>query len=308
MLLEETFNLAYRWNGAVAIGCGVVGGVLVKVTKSKIIPFDVAIGVLIVLAMVVSKKWNENYGDETQSVKEVFEQALSVIRKDRKVLLLGIVQSAFESAMYIFTFIWTPALQGAFDLRGDYVEKEIPHGIVFATFMAATMIGSVILQYCEKRNNNSNNNNNGLESTNLHLEMIIRHVCSAGIIIFGLTNLYRHHLWILYSSFLAFEVICGIYFPAMAAMRTPYIPEEQRSAVLTFFRIPLNLVVVLVLKEELELKKVLELCMMLMGVAMLAQYQFIRIVTTEEEDGKKEMKKKVVEMVENGVRNGDNRV
>lgn len=43
------------------------------------------------------------------------------------------MQSLFEAAMYTFVFLWTPALSP----RGE----KIPHGMVFACFMAASMVG-----------------------------------------------------------------------------------------------------------------------------------------------------------------------
>lgn len=58
-------------------------------------------------------------------------------RPDGRVLLLGIVQSLFESAMYIFVFMWTPTLEAG-------VAHDIPHGVVFATFMVSIMVGSYL--------------------------------------------------------------------------------------------------------------------------------------------------------------------
>lgn len=40
-----------------------------------------------------------------------FRAAWQIMMSNEKVLLLGIIQSCFESAMYIFVFMWTPALE-----------------------------------------------------------------------------------------------------------------------------------------------------------------------------------------------------
>ena len=40
-----------------------------------------------------------------------FRAAWRLVTSNEKVLLLGIIQSCFESAMYIFVFLWTPALE-----------------------------------------------------------------------------------------------------------------------------------------------------------------------------------------------------
>ena len=55
---------------------------------------------------------------------------------DEKVALLGITQSCFESAMFIFVFEWTPALESSASTM------HLPHGLIFAVFMVCIMIGS----------------------------------------------------------------------------------------------------------------------------------------------------------------------
>ena len=42
------------------------------------------------------------------------------------------LQSLFEAAMYTFVFLWTPALSP----NGE----KIPHGMIFACFMTASMV------------------------------------------------------------------------------------------------------------------------------------------------------------------------
>ena len=48
-------------------------------------------------------------------------------------------------------------------------------------------------------------------------------------------------------AFLVFEAMVGIFWPSMMKMRSQYVPEEVRSTVMNFFRIPLNLFVCLIL-------------------------------------------------------------
>lgn len=58
---------------------------------------------------------------------------------DKKVLCLGLIQSLFEGAMYMFVLEWTPALTPMdADLSGKTKGEHrgaIPHGIIFAAFM-----------------------------------------------------------------------------------------------------------------------------------------------------------------------------
>jgi hypothetical protein len=97
-------------------------------------------------------------------------QALAVVRRDERVALLGAMQALFESSMYAFVFLWTPALGqtgrqrvgggggggGGGAGRGgwgggagastanDNVDEALPHGLIFAIFMLASMLGAAI--------------------------------------------------------------------------------------------------------------------------------------------------------------------
>jgi hypothetical protein len=49
-------------------------------------------------------------------------------------------------------------------------------------------------------------------------------------------------------SFIVFETCVGLYFPTQSTLRSKYVPEETRAAIMNFYRVPLNLFVVLTLK------------------------------------------------------------
>lgn len=48
-------------------------------------------------------------------------------------------------------------------------------------------------------------------------------------------------------GFCTFEACVGIFWPSIMKMRSQYIPEEARSTIMNFFRIPLNIFVCVVL-------------------------------------------------------------
>lgn len=81
---------------------------------------------------------------------------------------------------------------------------------------------------------------------------------------------------VLYFCFLVFELLCGMYFPGMATIRAPYIPEQCRSAILTFFRLPINVLVVFALYEDMSVRHVFALCAGLMLIATCSQHALIR--------------------------------
>lgn len=74
----------------------------------------------------MSATWTENYGDANESVAGGFKNAVEAVKNDQKIQILGLVQSLFEGSMYIFVFLWTPALQNAQNLVR---QVEIPHGM-----------------------------------------------------------------------------------------------------------------------------------------------------------------------------------
>ncbi|KAI0561005.1 Molybdate-anion transporter [Gracilaria domingensis] len=253
--LGITFARAQFGNGIIAIIAGQVAGWFAD-RYGKVMPFDVSILVLVVLGVILASTWTENHGDAQQSVGGGFARAWTSLLSDEKILLLGVSQAAFEGAMYTFTFVWTPALQTAKGQVG-----EIPHGTIFSSFMAATMIGSNLFAFWQR---------------SVRVELLMRNVFGVAAVMFILTTL-SGSIEVVYGGFLIFEVLCGIYFPGMATMRAPYIPEESRSAILNFFRVPLNLIVVIALYEDLEVKTVFALCACLMIIAVISQQRLMRL-------------------------------
>lgn len=253
--LGLTFARAQFGNGIVAIASGLLAGWFAQ-RYGKVMPFDISIFVLSILFFIITFTWTENYGDAKQSVRGGFTQAWTCILSDQRILLLGISQAAFEGAMYTFTFVWTPALQ-----TGKGQIGEIPHGTIFSSFMAATMIGSNLFAYWQRF---------------IRIELLMRNVFIVATVLFVVTTI-TQRIELVYGGFLLFEILCGVYFPGMATMRAPYIPEENRSAILNIFRIPLNVIVVVALYENLEVRTVFAMCACLMLIAAISQQRLMQL-------------------------------
>jgi MFS family permease len=106
------------------------------------------------------------------------------------------------------------------------------HGLVFAAYMVAIMIGSSAF---------------GLLKAKFPVESIgkvnlIVAMCSLSVPIFC------KNAEMVFFSFVMFETCVGLYFPTQGTLRSKYIPEETRAAIMNFYRVPLNLFVVLTLK------------------------------------------------------------
>ena len=116
----------------------IMAGVLANFTAEAmnfgpVAPFVIAIFPLLAAFCIMLKTWPENYGSRKQlKLLASCDEGLRQILRDRKILLVGCIQTAVESCMYIFVFLWTPVM--------DPINP--PFGMVFACFMVAIMIGT----------------------------------------------------------------------------------------------------------------------------------------------------------------------
>ncbi|KAF2072680.1 hypothetical protein CYY_006014 [Polysphondylium violaceum] len=239
-LLSSTFYKSTLLNGVVAI----VSGLWASDSANRwgfVSPFLWAILLLIICGLIVLSQWSENYGDNSNSsrsnnsshsnnslnnddsLSSKFFNALQFVKEDQSVLKLGATQSLFESSMYTFVFMWTPTLSETGELGA------LPFGLIFATFMVCVMIGSSLFNLIPLKPES--------------LIQVILLVSSLALLIPAFFN----DSFIVYGSFLIFEVCCGLYFPCVGTLRSAYIPESMRATIMNLFRVPLNLLVVLIL-------------------------------------------------------------
>ncbi|XP_068650812.1 uncharacterized protein [Aristolochia californica] len=242
--LSITFSKAiFLGNGLIAILAGLFGNLLTDALGfGPVAPFDAASCFLAIGMAIILSSWSENYGDpsESKSLLTQFRGAAVAIASDEKIALLGAIQSLFEGSMYTFVFLWTPALSPN--------DEDIPHGFIFATFMLSSMLGSSIASHLMAR-------------PNLKVEGFMQIVFAVSAATFLLpvlstfmaapTSVRGGSLpfswWIQLLGFCIFEACVGIFWPAIMKMRSQYIPEESRSTIMNFFRIPLNIFVCIVL-------------------------------------------------------------
>jgi MFS transporter, MFS domain-containing protein family, molybdate-anion transporter len=194
--LNGTFSAMTFGSGLSAIVAGLFAGGLSS-TFGLVAPFDGSMILLIVGGVVIFQTWRENYGDSSRLSTgfDNFGKAWRLLVSSEKVILLGLVQSCFESAMYIFVFMWTPALEASAD-------GALPHGLIFAIFMVCLMLGSKVFEILV-----------GLRPVE-HLSRWVFVVASAALALPILTT--NHNLVL--AGFCVFEVCCGIYFPSVVRL------------------------------------------------------------------------------------------
>ncbi|KAG6636475.1 hypothetical protein I3843_11G112000 [Carya illinoinensis] len=278
--LSITFSKAiFLGNGLVAIVSGLFGNLLVDTLGfGPVSPFDAAACFLAIGMAIIMSSWSENYGDpsENKDLLAQFKAAAVAIASDEKIALLGAIQSLFEGSMYTFVFLWTPALSPN--------EEEIPHGFIFATFMLASMLGSSIASRLLARSSPK------VES----YMQIVFVISSASLLLPILTNFLiapskvkggsiSFSGCILVVGFCAFEACVGIFWPSMMKMRSQYIPEEARSTIMNFFRIPLNIFVCVVLYnvDAFPMTVMFGMCSIFLFVAAVLQRRLMMIAESQ---------------------------
>jgi len=211
--LSSTFSQSTFGSGVVAIGAGILANFLAA-HFGTVAPFDASLVLLVGGAAIILTRWRENYGEAhgaaggagggNVSAFDSFRKAARLLVSNERVLLLGLIQSCFEGAMYIFVFMWTPALEASLKAAALYDSDatSLPHGVVFALFMVAIMIGSKIFETL---------------IADRPVEHFMRWVFVAASAALAAPILTSNH-YVQLAAFCTFEVCCGIYFPS--AVRT----------------------------------------------------------------------------------------
>lgn len=268
--IQITFSKASFVNSIIAIAAGVIANVISDwFGFGPVAPFVLAIPFLVLAGLIIKCTWNENYGKKGKILKPCCE-SLRLIVTDPKIFLTGAVQALFESVMYIFVFLWTPVLDPA----------NPPLGIVFASFMACIMLGGQIFEFLSMR---------GIKVT-IILPIVIYATMFANI---GAAYASANHPRTSFLIFIAIELLCGIYFPAVGKLRYLTLPETHHSGIINWFRVPLNAIAALVLLALHDthsphgISALFALCAVLLcfaGLASIFLYRIIKDIVLENDE------------------------
>jgi hypothetical protein len=163
--------------------------------------------------------------------------------------------------MYIFVFMWTPKLEPLF--------PGLPHGQVFACFMTCSALGSGLLKY--------------IAAYRGPALIYMREVYGIAALCLVLPSIPGIGGPMTVACFFLFEVIVGIYWPSMGGIKAQHVPEEVRATIYNIFRIPLNLIVLLVLSNigTISDDSVFMVCALLLAAAAFMQHLFIGMVQSQ---------------------------
>jgi len=218
-----TFSVTTFWNGILAILAGIISNLTAEsMGFGPVAPFVVALLPLVVCGVMVTRTWEENYGDRKSNFGGSCMEGLRIIFSDSQVLLLGSCQALLESCMYIFVFLWTPVLDTG----------ATPLGMVFSCFMVCIMLGSALFSILNSRG--------WSEAAILRTVLITMSVSMAVCCVTARPGATPTDTVISFLAFLLLEVGIGMYFPAISYLRSQVIPESHRANVMNWFRVPMN--------------------------------------------------------------------
>jgi hypothetical protein len=171
--------------------------------------------------------WGENKSPENllKGMGKSFLEAFSELKK-REVLSMGLIESLFQAVINIYLFIWTPILQNSTD-------KEINVGFIFTCFVIALILGTTLFEI-------------------FLIYLRCGYYISIAISLF--TELTLFFLIYYIENFLLRMIllagingISGFVNPLNSIIKSRILIEEHRATLMSIFRIPLNLYVIIVL-------------------------------------------------------------
>jgi len=252
--LGEIFGLAYTGDALVAIIAGKLASLAAEV-GGLTAPFDFAIIFLAAGALITALAWKENkaltsttkitdsiQAKKTSSLEDSpsngMMEALEVICKDERLMLVGAVQSLFEAAMYVFILQWTPVVSQAINaVFGD--GAVTPFGTIFSCFMTCSLLGSLWFGKFIGGSQTVETMATGmLGLSTLSMALAAVSIKYGATSVIGLVGI----LLALFS----YQGCVGMYFPTIGTIRSKFIPDDKKSVILSLFGVPLNTLVVII--------------------------------------------------------------
>lgn len=207
-------------NGLIAIFSGLMANL--SITMGLMSPFILSIIASFAALFIICFTWDEptSFNLELPGIiAPVFKSS------NAEYSLIGIVvaHGIFESAMYLIVFSW------GFLLDANDPEGKIPYGLIFSSFMTSIMIGSQFFAILSKR---------------CSLKLILNMALLLAATCFALLSS-TQATPIVYTALNIFEFCCGLFFPALSAIKATHIPENTRVATMNNVRVPVNILAII---------------------------------------------------------------
>ena len=283
-MLGKSFSWAAYGNSVIAIVAGIVANKAASSFPMMTIqdefiyaggflnPFDIALAALCLCGFFAATLWEENYGETSSSPSSSSSGSMSkgdsgkwydglrtafiTTMASPDIYLCGIMSSLFEGSMYIFVFMWTPALTGG----GSHDSGELPFGLIFSTFMVCCMAGSSMFSIQVEH----------YKCEQLGVAVFAVAAVSMAMVAFSSVTTMK------FIAMNVFEMTVGMYFPIMGTLKGHIVPENKRAAIYNLFRIPLNFIVLFSLLTDLTPQTSFFLNSVMLGTATVLMYVLMK--------------------------------
>ena len=250
--LGSTFATAFAFDSIVAIGAGKVATLAASNLGGPTGPFKISPIFLIISIIIVGLFWTDTdvpTGDNKEvkivkyrpgkwdEVELSFKGAINIISSDVKMVMVGLIQSLFEAATYIFVLNQAPAIKTAAINYFGIDSIVIPSGIIFCCYMSCCLLGSNIYGYL------IDNKYRPERVMTVFLMVAALSLVMSSMII---SKTEETGLVELSIAFFVFEFCVGIYYPTISWLRSKYLPAKHRSIIMTIVNVPFNLLVLII--------------------------------------------------------------
>lgn len=193
-------------------------------------------------------KYTEDAGKEEQGVFGKIKYAYDIMIKDKALVSVGLIESCFKISLALFSFMWTPLLETT-------VQTQIHPGAIFVTFMLARLIGALIFEASKK-----------ILKTNTYVLSIF---CTFTGAISFIVEYYYNSFSVRLMMLIYFDGLSGIFAPLMSSLKSQMIPEKERTTIMTFFRMPINICCMIIL-FSVRFMSTYTLCLIAFGFMVIA--------------------------------------
>ncbi|KAI2472697.1 MFS general substrate transporter [Annulohypoxylon bovei var. microspora] len=256
--LSSMFSIMTKYNCITAIIAGVVGHCIVLASGSKTDPFIVGVVLDVCGVLLMLWTWNENKGNNNGDSSLCDEEGLRSDTaddkppqratgglKDMRIWVLSFASCCFEGAIFIFTFSWPGTLQAAHDREHTGDGDAIPYGVIFATFMATMVLGTMIFGFLTRNAKLETVEQVPVLSAVLPT-LVLGTAFFVGALSFLIAAFSKTELHS-YVAFLLLEFCNGVYIPSMAYHRGMIVNDSNRAMIYGLMNIPLFIFVVIAL-------------------------------------------------------------
>lgn len=164
---------------------------------------------------------------------------------DIRLWLLSFVSCFFEGTNFLILFFWAGMLQEAHQKTA--AEGGVPYGVIFATFMAAMVIGAMLFGVLVSSEATETRGAEQVPATRWHGVVPPQWLLTGAILVaaadLAVLAVVESETGIFFAL-LAFEFCNGVYIPTIAYQRGVIVSEGSRTCVYGLMKIPLFVFVI----------------------------------------------------------------